>query len=405
VKILLLTNLFWPDELAGASLYTDMALYFKKQGFDVRVFTTFSYYPSWALRPEDKGVQVRDELWNGIPVRRGAMYVPAQPSGLKRMLSDLSFFTSILRNQYRDGWIPDLVLTAEPMFSQCLAQRFLYWGKNIPRIIIVQDFVVDAALELGILKIPGLGIPLRWLERWSLRSASTLTTISRKMLTKLQGIVGPDKRVVYIPNWIHESLSNEITRQQKSPPLRKKNTLLYSGNLGVKQGLQRFIKDFSESQSAWSINIHGGGAELTKLQDELKSHENIHLSGLLDEKEYVDALLSCSACLITQMPGVGANFLPSKLLPALASGTPVLAICDPDSPLGVAVREGGFGSVVKPDAEDLKKTLDLWSKCPELLEMYSRNAKLNSSFYSREGVLAVYEKELRKLIGSNFINN
>jgi colanic acid biosynthesis glycosyl transferase WcaI len=374
-----------------------MALYFKNQGFDLRVFTTFSYYPSWGLNPEDKGVQVRDELWNGIPVRRGSMYVPAQPSGLKRMLSDFSFFSSILRNQYRDGWMPDVILTAEPMFSQCLALRFLYWGKNIPSLIIVQDFVVDAALELGILKIPGLGIPLRWLERWSLRSATTLSTISRKMLAKLQGIVGPDKRVIYIPNWIHESLSNEITRQKQTPPQRKKNTLLYSGNLGVKQGLQRFIKDFSECQSAWSINIHGGGAELKKLQDELKSHENIHLSGLLDEKEYVDALLSCSACLITQLPGVGANFLPSKLLPALASGTPVLAICEPDSPLGIAVSEGRFGAVVRLGHDNLSGILNGWSKNPTLLEDFSKNALAQAKLYLRSTILQEYEKEIQAL--------
>lgn len=45
----------------------------------------------------------------------------------------------------------------------------------------VQDFVVDAALELGLLKLPLLPGLLRRLERWSFRSASThrLLTCSR----------------------------------------------------------------------------------------------------------------------------------------------------------------------------------------------------------------------------------
>ena len=59
MKIHLITNLFQPDELAGASLYTDLARFFKARGHDVRVTGTFSYYPAWKLRPEDEGVRMR----------------------------------------------------------------------------------------------------------------------------------------------------------------------------------------------------------------------------------------------------------------------------------------------------------------------------------------------------------
>jgi hypothetical protein len=76
MRIQLITNLFTPDELAGAALFTDMALYLRDQGHQVWVTTTFSYYPAWALKPEDEGTSVRDELFQGIPVRRVGMYVP-----------------------------------------------------------------------------------------------------------------------------------------------------------------------------------------------------------------------------------------------------------------------------------------------------------------------------------------
>ena len=112
MRIHLVTNLFAPDELAGASLYTDFARHLKSAGHDVRVTTTFSYYPQWALNPADQGVPVRDESFEGIPVRRIGMYIPKVPTGKSRMLSDLSFFHGLLRRARFKGWVPEVVVTA-----------------------------------------------------------------------------------------------------------------------------------------------------------------------------------------------------------------------------------------------------------------------------------------------------
>lgn len=156
MKVHLITNLFHPDELAGAALYTDMARFLRDRGHEVRVTGTFSYYPAWKLKPEDEGVDLREETFEDIPLRRLGMYVPQRASGLRRLLSDASFLWALARNANFPGWTPDVVISACPMLSQCVAQRFLYVGKQVPRLLIVQDFVVDAALELNMLKVPGL---------------------------------------------------------------------------------------------------------------------------------------------------------------------------------------------------------------------------------------------------------
>ncbi len=398
MKILIYTNLFHPDEIAGASLYTDMARFFRDQGHDVRVVGTFGYYPDWCLRPEDRGQWVREDVFESIPVKRVKMWVPAKPTGLTRMLSDFSFFLSIWISGRFRGWSPDVILTAEPMLSQCLVQRFLYPFKKIPRLIIVQDFVVDAALELGILKLPLISHGLRWMERWALRSARTLTSISEPMVEKLRGIVGAGRRLLYIPNWIHVSLEEEIQRQGDGAP-RASGVLFYSGNVGMKQGLPQFLADFETAGSAgWSIRIHGGGANIDTLREAAAEKEFIALGDLLDEPEYVRALQEVSACLITQQPGVSANFLPSKLLPALAAGTPVLAVCDADSPLGREVAEGQCGAIVAPgDVDALKSVLETWSSNPDQLAALGRNARRHAEKFSRGNILSRFESELSAL--------
>lgn len=408
LRIHLITNLFAPDELAGAALFSDMALFLKERGHDVRVTCTFSYYPAWRLRPEDEGVVLREETYEGVPVRRIRMHVPEKPTGRSRMRSDASFLGSLLWRGRFPGWTPEVVITASPMFSQCLAQRFLYRGGRVPRMIVVQDFVVDAALELGILRMPGLPPLLRGLERWAFRSASTLTTISPGMLEKLRGIVGGDRRTLRIPNWIHGSLAREIERQRAARPVRHRNLLFYAGNLGVKQGLPDFLPLFAEVQSkagvggveGWALSIHGGGAERERLDQAVKQTPGCSLGGVLDEPEYIGRLLTSTACLVTQRPGVGANFLPSKLLPALATGTPVLAVCEPGSPLGREVLEGGVGAVVNPgDHKALGAVLARWAGDSGELERHQACALERGRRYAREAILSMYEDELRRLAG------
>jgi colanic acid biosynthesis glycosyl transferase WcaI len=401
VRIHLICNIFAPDEQGGAALFTDLAVFLKEQGHDVRVTCAFSYYPAWKLRPEDEGVAFRDESYQGIPVRRVRMYVPRKPSGKARMLSDLSFLLALIRRAKHPGWEPEVVLTILPMLSTCLAQRFLYRGKRIPRLIVVQDFVVEAALELGILRLPGCSSLLHGVQRWALRSAQTLLTISPVMLEKLRAIVGPDRRTLYVPNWIHGSLQREIHRQGQNGQGRKQGTLFYAGNFGVKQGLPDFLGQFRIAGGiglGWQLEIHGAGGERGRIAAEVARTPGCRLGPVLKEADYVAALRATSACVVTQRSEVGANFLPSKLLPALATGTPVLAVCEPASPLGQEVVDGEFGEVIMPrDHASLARTLRNWQKEPSLLREMSIRAARRGELYSRERILPVYEHELLKL--------
>jgi colanic acid biosynthesis glycosyl transferase WcaI len=397
VKIHLITNLFHPDELAGAALYSDFARYLRDAGHEVRVTAAFSYYPSWKRREEDCGVRWRDEDFHGIPVRRISMFIPAKPRGMTRLWSDATFLLSILRHGRFAGWTPDVVVTACPMLSQCAAQRFIYRGRGVKRFIIVQDFVVDAALELGILKLPGLGGMLRMLEKWALRSAAELSTISPEMLQKLRGIVGKEWPLHYLPNWIHRELVAEIERQEKDAPVvREGRTLFYSGNLGIKQGLPDFMEDFTQAGTDWTLRIQGGGPEADRVRERI-ADSSIVLGPVEDLPAYVNRLRQCSACLVTQRAGISANFLPSKLLPALATRTPLLVVAEQDTPLAREITAGGYGVLVRPgDKEGLQAALRRMSD-PAEMERMSVLAGERAAFFSRERVLGEYAAILKRM--------
>jgi colanic acid biosynthesis glycosyl transferase WcaI len=202
-----------------------------------------------------------------------------------------------------------------------------------------------------------------------------------------------------IPNWIHGSLQSEIERQAALNRQRESKLLFYSGNLGVKQGLPDFLGTFESIQSDWKLKIHGGGAELEKLRKRAALIQTVQIGNVLGEADYISTLQLASACLITQRGGLGANFLPSKILPALASGTPVLAVCEPQSPLGQEVAQGGFGVVVRPgDAATLKHVLDQWGQSSGLLAEMGAKAKMRALHYSRNRILPQYEQELSRVV-------
>lgn len=399
MRIHQITHLFAPDELAGAALYTDLARYLGGQGHDIRVTTTFSYYPALRYRPEDRGVAWREETIEGIPVRRVGMALPQPHKGWRRLVPEISYLAALSRHGRFQGWTPDVVVAACPMLAQATVQRWLYARHRMPCLVILQDSMAHAATELGIIRNPVLGRMLHAFERWSLSAATRISTISEGMAERVNAITRGRVPCTVVPNWIHQSLADTIARRREIAGPRVRRRLFYSGNFGVKQGLPAFLADLLSARGAWTIDLHGAGAEADTLRRETDGWGTwLRIGPLLDEAAYVDHLLRTTACVVTQMPGVGANFLPSKLLPALAAGTPVLAVCEPASPLGREVQAGRFGAVVEPrNPGMLSDVLREWESRPDVLTQLSENALAHAKRFSRVEICGRYEQILREM--------
>ena len=121
---------------------------------------------------------------------------------------------------------------------------------------------------------------------------------------------------------------------------------VYSGNLGVKQGLDILLAAAPlVANRQVRIVICGQGAAGARLQEEADrlGRPNLTLLPLQDDEAYREMMADTNLALITQQAGTGQYFFPSKLLSALACARPVLAVADGDSELALALGEGGFG--------------------------------------------------------------
>src|SRR5581483_826450 len=342
------------------------------QGHSVCMVTSSPYYPEWRKNPADRRRVFRKDHIAGVEVHRCWHYVPQRPTTLKRILHEGSFaLVSFLRLLFLSK--PDALIVITPPLLLGTGARLFSWLHKVPYVIHVQDLQPDAAVGMGMLK-PGLLIRLLYrLEAFAYGKAARVSGISQGMVTAFKRKGVPPEKTVYFPNGVHLPVAMPLKGafRRRLNLSRGDFLAVYSGNLGVKQGLEilieaaRLLRD-----SRIRLIICGEGAQRDFLAKQIAAHQlsNVILLPLMNRQNYEEMLVDADLCLITQQNGSGACFLPSKLLSCLAHSKPVLTVADESSELAVALQNGGFGRNVEPgNPAELASTMETMAKNPEML--------------------------------------
>jgi colanic acid biosynthesis glycosyl transferase WcaI len=210
------------------------------------------------------------------------------------------------------------------------------------------------------------------MEGFAYAKAARVSGISCGMLEMFRKKSVPERKLIYFPNGVRLPLDLPNRGGFRGRHQISEDTFLavYSGNLGVKQGLDVLVHaaallkapaatgaalddsvNASAADLAIKIVIAGDGARrahLAKLIAQLKL-ENVLLLPLLPDLAYREMLADADCTVITQQAGTGSFFFPSKLLAALAAGKPVVTVADETSELAKALATGRFGLNVPPN--------------------------------------------------------
>lgn len=384
------------------------------------MISTFPYYPWWKKPPEARGKLHQRSVMKGVVVHRCWHWVPAKPSTLTRLLHEMSFlFTST---------IAALCLRRPDVFIVISPPLFLGMGAFVvskilrrPYIFHVQDLQPDAALGLGMIK-PGPAVKTLYvLEKWSYRAASLVSGISQGMLDAYARKGVPAQKIVMFPNWIPDQPGGRA-KDGGSASFRATNGLgsdvaliAYSGNVGVKQGIEVVVEAGALAQTAaaprsvqpkpihWAIC--GEGAAKPALEQRIKAEgvPGVRLYPLQPDDLYHALLREADICLITQQRGTGQFFFPSKLLSILQYGRPVLAVADESSELARAVHQGRFGMVVPPgDAAALLSAAENMLAADDAQRAtWAENGKAWVDQFRRHRVLTAFEARVAELVAGH----
>ncbi|MCS0504873.1 WcaI family glycosyltransferase [Ancylobacter mangrovi] len=337
----------YAPELAGVGKYTgEIGEHMAAEGKEVTVVTTPPHYPGWQVQGGFRN-GYSSALLNGVRVLRTPLLLRKRMGGIWRLLAPLSFaLTSapvvvwqILRRR------PDTVLCVEPTLFAAPVAQFAAWLVGARTVLHVQDLEVDAAFAVGHLGSRGWLKSLGYgFERFTLKHFDSVVTISGRMADRLRQKGVPEERLAIVRNWVDLS---HIRPMESVSPYRAELgfapddfIVLYSGNVGAKQGLNLLIEAAERLKDKPRIHfvIAGEGPLKAELQRQAASLRNVRFLPFQPYARFNEFLNMPDLHVLPQDHGIADLVLPSKLGGMLASGKPVLITADDGTELAEFAR-------------------------------------------------------------------
>ena len=359
---ILVYGINYSPELTGIGKYTgEMVEWMARQGHEVRVITAPPYYPQWQVGEKYSAWRYRREQ-GAATVWRCPLYVPQQPSTLKRLLHLGSFaLSSFFPLMAQRRWKPDRIIGVVPTLFCTPGMRLLAKLSGARTLLHIQDYEVDAMLGLGMAggRSGSVARLAAAFERSGLQNVDNVSTISRSMMNKAcEKGVAPEK-VIFFPNWSEVARFRDVEAAD-AVALRAslglgdaQKIILYSGNIGEKQGLENVIAAADALRDRpWTFVIVGQGGGKARLE-KLAAEKRLDYVKFfpLQPYEALPALLKMADChLVIQKRGAADAVLPSKLTNILAVGGNAVITAEAQTELGQLCNSlPGIAVCVEPE--------------------------------------------------------
>jgi len=403
---ILIVGINYAPELAGIGKYTgEMAEWLADRGHEIRVVTAPPYYPAWRVWKGYSAWFYRRECLKGVKVYRCPLWVPGKASGIKRLIHLVSFAISsipVLLTQVI--WKPQVVINIAPAFFTASAALLAARLSGAKAFLHIQDFEVDAAFALGLLKMTALQRLVGFLESWIMRRFDRVSTISHRMLENLWKKGVPESRSVLFPNWADTEL---IYTLQGPGSMRAELGIpsdtvvaLYSGNMGQKHGLEILVEVAQKLKSHPKIRfvLCGEGVACSIAQSMAPDLHNVNYLPLQPVERLNDLLNLADIHLLPQRADAADLVMPSKLTGILASGKPVVATAHLGTEVDRVVRPCGL--VVSPgDAVAFADALVWLAEHPEERQEFGRAGRDYAvKNMSKEVILSKFESCLLEFL-------
>lgn len=396
---LFVTRYFWPELIGSAPFTSDIADWLVRHGRPTTVLSGLPHYPGAEVFPAYRDGRRRRETVGSVVVERLSSGAPRKTSALGRILNEGDFLARglaalMLRRVRRH----EVVLALCPsILSVALALAARRRGGVC--VAIVHDIQSGLAERLGMTAIGGLTGLMRTAERTLLNRADLVTVLSVEMKQQLREI-GVTVPIEVVPLWVD---TEQIQPVVTSPGHGAR--VLYSGNLGRKQGLDQVIdmaERLAERRPDIRIVLRGDGNQIDGLAAEIRRRGlvNVGMAELQPNEALGVALAAGDIHLVPQNPHAAAFAVPSKVFNIMAVGRPFVATALPDSTLWNLQRRSGaflcvpphepnaFADAVMRLADDATLRHELGARGRAFVERHYAKPLILGAFLSRLDALA-----------------
>jgi colanic acid biosynthesis glycosyl transferase WcaI len=334
---ILLVGLNYAPELTGVGKYSaEMAEALVADGHEVHVVCGPPYYPQWRIAAGFSAWRYRREVRNGVQLQRVPLWVPARPTGLSRLLHLASFaLASLPALAAQLAWRPEVVMSIAPSLMSAPGAWLVARLAGAHSWLHIQDYEVDAAFDLGLVRGTHARRMALAIERRLLTRFDVVSSLSAKMVERAIA-KGVDPLKTYcLPNWVDTRAIVPLAHARyyrKLLGLDKRalpqTVVLYAGNMGSKQGLEILAAAAAELAGRPDISFVfcGNGPARAMLEARCAGLANCSFMALQPARQLNQLLNLADIHVLPQRGGAADLVMPSKLNGMLASGRAIVAM-------------------------------------------------------------------------------
>ncbi len=334
MRILLLSQFFWPEERTAPTNLAALTVDLQAQGHQVLVITGFPNHPFGKIY---ESYQLKLWQWDSyqeVDILRLPLY-PNHGTALRgRLFNYLSFAVSVvlLGSLAAMRFQPDILFVYYAPLTIGWPAKWLQIVTGAQIIYWITDLWPENLRATNPNLSERLYKLLRWIEDWGYRQATKLCVDSpgyeENLITKG---VDPQK-IQIVAEWADESLFFPVepdSALQQKYGLKEKLNIVYGGNLGTVQGLDTVITSAKLLRDETNVQFIfiGDGNDLVALQNQVAAEQLTNVIFIPRQPmQEIHRFFALADVLLVHLKAepIFKLQLPSKVIAYLACGRPIL---------------------------------------------------------------------------------
>jgi colanic acid biosynthesis glycosyl transferase WcaI len=408
LKILIVTQYFWPESFKVNDLATELA----RRGHHVTVYTGLPNYPRGRFFD---GYSFEEgpyrENYGQVEVIRCPMVPRLWAHGPLRKLGMVLNFISfaIIGSlfclfQVTGRYDRIFMYEVSPIFSAFPA-IVLRAVKNAPMIIWITDLWPESLSATGTVKNKKVLNFVALFVKFIYKHSDLIYTSSKGFIGRIEALGVPKSKIKFWPQWAESLfLADRSDHTPVELHLPKGFIVLFSGNIGTSQDMPTLLAAAEILKNHKDIHFVILGDGLEKEKTELKAakmglKETFHMLGR-KPMEMMPAYYEKAGALLVSLKkdDLFSVTLPAKLQSYMASGNPILACLDGEG--GDLVREWNAGlSCPAGNPLKLAETILQFSKLPpeRRIEMGGNAFRCYQALFDREKLMCELEADFEHI--------
>jgi colanic acid biosynthesis glycosyl transferase WcaI len=254
----------------------------------------------------------------------------------------------------------DAVFVVSPDLALAFVAMVVARVMRVHRVLIVQDVMPDAAIELGMLRNRSLITITKYMARWIYNSADAIYTLGEGMRKRIAQMTVVPEKIQIVPNTI--DVAELAPGPHQGKPFRDRFVppdvfaIVHTGNMGEKQDLDLLLRAARLLKNERTIHFYvfGDGAVKAHFLRCLTEWELTNVSHFPFQERaiFAHALYGADVLLLSQRPEAVDIVVPSKLMTAMGAGAMIVAACPPNSETARILLSSGGGLIVPSSDEN-----------------------------------------------------